>query len=312
MNNREDARLQSAFDAVRHDAQDLPTPELQARARAQFLAEAQAGSVSSNGDMRHWDQTGALSQSTSVEGERRMKRFYSRRRLIAAMLLGAILAGGFWTSPSLRALAQSVIDFFVPGSSDRQPTSVLVNSEPISRDMRDMSYPLRLEDVMRWTRDDLLYPTFLPDGYHFARGRYESNAAALEMAFDCDNPWRLVIREFPSERPFTITDIGASAVIEDVPIRDTVGQYVRGWWKVEFDRGDVIPTPGGAPREVPASNVWDDELPWHQVVWREDDVNIWLTTSGASFGDQPDPCRLTKADFVAIAEGMQPFSTLRD
>jgi hypothetical protein len=311
MNNPEHDRLQSAFDTARRAVQEAPTLEQQANARAHFLAEAQARSVSANGDMRHRDQTGALSLPASKEGERRMNRFYNRRaRLIAAVLLGLLLAGGFWASPSLRAVAQTVIDFFQPRSSDRQPSSVLVNATPIGM---EIPYPLRLEDVMRWARADLRFPTFLPDGYHFAGARYESNGAGLEMAFDCAPPWRLLIVEFPSTRPLTITDIGASAVIEDVPIRGTVGQYVRGWWRAEFDRNAAIPTPGGKPREVPATNVWDNEMQWHQLVWREDGVNLWLMTSGAILdSDQPDSCRLTKEDFAAIGDGMQPFSTLRD
>ncbi len=43
-----------------------------------------------------------------------MNRFYRRNRLIAAVLLGMILAGGFWATPSLRVLAQELINFFIP------------------------------------------------------------------------------------------------------------------------------------------------------------------------------------------------------
>jgi hypothetical protein len=309
MNNPED-RLQSAFDAARNAAQGMPTAEQQARVRAQFLTQVQGfeAGVSSNGDMRHRDQTGALSVSETVQGERRMKRFYTTRRarLIAAILLGLILAGGFWgASPSLRALAQTVIELFERGSSDSQPSSVFVGPEPPEP---ENPYPLSMDEVIAKTAFNLRVPTFIPERYQFEGARSLIGGSGVELFYNCEPPYSVIITEIATSDPFTPTEVGASAVIEDVPIRDVIGQYVRGAWRTEVDRA-LLPTPGGEPvdaREIPATRVWSNEENWHQLFWYEDGISFMVITGGGILGnDTPNPCALTKEDFVALALGME-------
>jgi hypothetical protein len=313
MNNPEQDRLQSAFDAARKAAQGMPTSEQQARARAQFLSEAGTQSVSMNGDMRHRDQTGVLSASTSEsrEGERRMKRFFTTRRtrLIAAVLLGLILAGGFWASPSLRALAQTVIDFFTR-TDDSQPSSVFVGGVPPEE--WENPYSLTMEELIAKTAFNMRLPTFIPQGYRFAGARSMGGGYGVEMIFHCLDPYSVIITEIPTTDPFTPMEVGESAVIEDVPIRDVIGQYVRGTWRMEVDH-EALPTPGAEAQEVPATRVWTNEENWHRLFWYEDGISFMVSTGGGIFGsDTLSPCDLTKADFVAMAQGLEPRFPLNE
>ncbi|MFN8530583.1 MAG: hypothetical protein U0670_18415 [Anaerolineae bacterium] len=65
----------------------------------------------------------------------------------------------------------------------------------------------------------------------------------------------------------------------------------------------------GTPQQVPATRVWENEADWGQLQWRESGINFIVQTGGGIIGnDTPNPCALTKDDYIAIAEGMQPIS----
>ncbi len=306
MNNRPEDRLEAAFGAARAAAGRVPTAEQQANARAQFLAEAKA--VSLDGDMRLRDQTGALSDLTLLEGDQRMKRIYIRRaRLIAAVLLGVIIGGGFWATPSLRAFAQSVFSFFTPAGSDAVATLVPVDGGPRQLAADANPYSLTLDDVTAQV-DFARVPTSLPDGYQFDGAEYRADQQTLYLNYVCDRMWWLTLIEERSDTPMTPVEVGASAKIEDVPIRDTVGQYVRGAWEAMINQiGTAEPSAEGPVVSVP--RVWTAVTDWQHLVWREDGINFTLA-SGGSIGriDAPPTCALDKDSFAATALSVQPAS----
>lgn len=315
MSNLNDDRLQTAFDAARQAAQAVPTPEQQARARAQFLLAAR--SVSLEVVVRHTVQTGALSEPMETsEGAKRMNYFYSKRvRWIAAALLAVIVAGGFWASPALRALAQSVIDFFTPAETDTQSGSVYIgNTDPDAPGGVYVDpFRLSLDDVVAGANFDVRLPSFMPDALHLKGALLSDDRERVEMIYECTAPWSLLIAQWHVDQSMPLLEVGASAVIEDVPIRDEVAQYVRGMWRYEVDP-ETMAQQSDKVGEVPATRVWTNDSPWQWLAWREDGINFTITTAGFDMNaplDEPNPCLLTKADYVAIAQGLQPASLLK-
>jgi hypothetical protein len=296
-------RLDAAFDAARTVIQALPPPEQHARVREQFLAEAR--SVSPDRVMRLRDQTGALSDLTLIEGERHMNRFYARQtRLIAAVLFGVIVAGGFWATPALRAFAQSVLGFFTPAESDAVVTQVPAEGNTYST---SNPYAVTLDQVA--TRVDFArLPTSLPEGYQFGAASYVAEQQKVGITYVCNDLWMLTLIEQTSETPAAPQEVGASANIIDVPIRETTGQYVRGVWETPSDVDTVEPDIEGEMISVP--QVWNENTEWQQLVWREDGINFTLTSNGTMVNGDSTTCALDKDDFAAVALSLQPASTI--
>lgn len=309
MNNHPEDHLQTAFNAARSAVRGIPGEDVKARARERFLLEA--STVSLNSDMRHRTQTGALSDLSTIQsGERRMNRLHSRRaRLIAAVLLGALLAGGFWAMPSLRTLAQEIINFFMRVETDTQTISVLVNNDPVPSDEVYVDpYNLTLDEIVALASFDVRLPTYVPRIMGFKGALVSEGSQRVELRYGCK--WDLLIVQTKAAEPAPPFEVGVSAVIEDVPIRDTVGQYVRGMWRYEI-ASDVRSNLGDGFEEVPATRVWSNDLQWHRLAWREDGINFSIMTASGSLSiDHPSSCQLTKDDYVAIVEGLRPASEI--
>ena len=241
-----------------------------------------------------------------------MKRIYSTRtRLVAAVLLGVIVAGGFWATPSLRALAQEIIDFFTQTETDEQPSTVFVGSGLAAPEEEYVDpYTLSLDEIAAQAGFDVFLPTYIPDIMNFKGGLVSHGGQRVEMIYDCSTPWSLMIAQLKVDDLATPLEVGASAVIEAVPIRDSIGQYVQGMWQYDV-APEIIENQGEAIEEVPVTRVWVNELAWKRLLWREDGINFTIMTAGGIMNnDTLSPCALTKADYVAIAEGLQPASTI--
>ncbi|MFN8530582.1 MAG: hypothetical protein U0670_18410 [Anaerolineae bacterium] len=239
MNHRpeqeDDPRLRSAFEAARADAERFPSPESQRRAREAFLHSARLTPVSPNGHVRHNDQVGAPPEVTkqTKSGERPMLHRFSRpTRLIAAVLLGVIMAGILWTSPTLRALTQEILDFFIPAATDTQPDSVFVSGGPPPPDTSAMT-ALTLDAVVDGALFEIWLPTYLPHPYQFEGGEVLRAGQNIDLRYACREPWTLLIEQAISDEPPIPFEVGASAVIEEVSIHDVIGQYVRGMWQYQ-------------------------------------------------------------------------------
>lgn len=312
MSKRPDDQVQAAFDAARAEAEQMPSADVQARVRAQFLSEARGESVSPNGVARLIEQEGALPELTVQERKPEMSRRTLRFvRVAAAALLGVMVVGGLlWASPSLRALAQEIINFIVQGE-DEQPSIIFVGGDS---DPEWMHPPeLTLEEIVAQTEFDMRVPTFMPTLYRFMYAIYFSDGVTPVLYYDCPyDPWAIMIVQDMGEKDSPV-EVGASAVIEEVPIRDTVGQYVRGFWRIRVDEAvrreqEAVAREQNEAVGVPATMVWSNEIEHQQLAWREDGINFRIQTAGFSSGDTRNPCPLTKEDYVAIAEGLKPAS----
>ena len=89
-----------------------------------------------------------------------------------------------------------------------------------------------------------------------------------------------------------------------MPIRDTIGQYVRGFWDVQTDQIDTT----DPHAIVSVTQVWKEDTTWQQLVWREDGVNFTLTTHGTVESGNATSCALDQDDFAAVAQSLQPVA----
>ncbi len=157
---------------------------------------------------------------------------------------------------------------------------------------------------------DLWLPSYMPPSMHLKGARVSDDAERVEMIYECTEPWSVMIAQWHVDQAMPLLEVGASAVIEDVPIRDTMAQYLRGMWQYEYDPDQqASASQSETMQEIPATRVWTNDSPWQWLVWREDGINFTITTAGFDMNadaDHPSPCMLDKADYVAIAEGMQP------
>ena len=311
MNKRSDDQLEAVFEAARAEAKQMPSAEAQGRARAQFLSEAMGESVSPNGVARLTEQEGALPELTVAEEKQMMShRILRFVRVAAAALLGAILVSGLlWASPSLRALAQEIINFFVP-VDDEQASVVFVHGDTVPNWMSPASWSLK--EIVTLTDFDMRVPTFMPETYQFTHASYASDGVTPILYYECRfTPWSIMIwQNVGDENPSF--EVGESAVIEAVSIHDTIGQYVRGFWSFHVD-DEVRSEREAVAREldeavgVPATMMWSNEINHQQLTWREDGI-IFTITTATMISDGRNPCPLTKEDYVAIAEGLRPAS----
>lgn len=241
-----------------------------------------------------------------------MNRTYKHARLLAAVMLGVILAGGFWVTPSLRALAQEIIDFIVLGSSDSVHERTWV-SAPVYDQESVNPYPLTRDELIAEADFDVRLPTFLPTSYQFAGAATvgSSDPVAL-LSYQCQEagslgviPWSVAILQRRSDDTIQSFEVGASAVIEPVAIHDAIGEYVRGTWH------GVIPVEqiGSGGGEVDVQRQWINDTEFQYLKWQADGIFFTIRTSSGNALRVAEPlCALTKDDYVAIAEGLQPAS----
>jgi hypothetical protein len=317
MNHQTDDRLQAAFEAMRTAEAQLPSADQHTRARQQFLSEA----VSANGIVGHNDQGSAPLDLTIQSGDERMNRkTFRTTRLIAAVLLGVLLAGGFWALPGLRALAQEIISFFVVTESDEQPSSFFVGNPAEDAGEYVDPYTQTLDEVVAQASFDVRLPTFIPRTLTFKGASYRSDPEIVEMIYECrGTPYSYNIMQSHTSEDVPQMEVGPSAVIEEIPIRETVGQYVHGWWRVEVDEAVEAAAreqQGSEPgvREIPATLVWWNEMDFQQMFWSEDGINFSIRTWSGNMDNDINyaaVCCIDQDAYAAIADGLHPASQIQ-
>lgn len=243
-------------------------------------------------------------------------------RLIAAVLLGVLLAGGFWASPGLRALAQEIIEFFIT-TEDEQPSSVFVGEEPPAQTSEPYvdPYTQTIEAVAAQVEAfEVRLPTFIPRSLTFKGATYRPYPQGIEMIYECrGTPFSFMISQYLASEDETQLEIGESAVIEEVTIHDTSGQYVKGWWITHVDYASVEAAreaaleSGEGPVEVPATLVWSNELEFHRLSWTEDGINFSVATNSGIMSNDVDHasvCRIDRDVLAEIANGLLPASQI--
>ncbi|MBC7870557.1 MAG: hypothetical protein H7Y09_06930 [Chitinophagaceae bacterium] len=225
-----------------------------------------------------------------------------------------ILTIAILTIPPLHAIAQEIINFFIPATSDISNVELHVGGpDPSPLDDR---YPLSLEALTEQVEFEILLPTFMPQPYTFDGASYDPERQSVFLNYRCAGPWAIGISQHRTTENvdnFYRNEVGASAEIEQVTIGTAIGQYVRGAWIVEVDpnvrqQADEI----GTAITVMTESVWTNDSQWQRLDWYTDSTLYSILTSGGLMENTENNyqvCLLEKEDFVEIARGLQPASS---
>ncbi len=295
MNNPLDEALKTISD------QTPPSPN-QSTIRAAFLANArqmrQQESVSPQPPVRHRDWKASFSRRNERKGVRPMTNF--RRIAIAAALLILLITGV--------VVAQEIINFFTHSTSD-QGTAQLYYDPPTPGPEPDYT-PLTEQEAVAAASFTVMLPTHIPANYHFDGALVSPDAQYVELSYACSSrPWAFIITErLTSEASVQAISqtVGASAVIENIPVGAVIGQYVRGAWLPtgDVDLSDNNIAPGTS---VPRDTIWDNTSFFQQLVWYADGISYQMMTSGYIGGEDhtnSGQCGLDKAAYIAVANSM--------
>lgn len=288
--NESNQPIETSLEALR----DVPPPMQQAHHRAAFLEQARTLRVSSAPLVRLERVNGH-----SPKEERRMTAQSLRRTVLLIALFTALLVAG-------GVLAQEIIEFFTQGEDDT--TTIEVYFEPITDSEIMTPFPHYLQELTYQAGFDVYIPTYLPGGYSFAGSTGSRSNHSAAIIYECQG-WQIGIGQLHvplAEAPRN--EVGASAIIETIPLGENTGQYIRGTW---LDH-PVLWNSSEAPVTVNAE--WTNDTDFQSLVWYQDDTFISIHTLGFSDSRElfaADGCTLDKDDYVAIAYSLQSASLLQ-
>jgi hypothetical protein len=193
-----------------------------------------------------------------------------RRKLAVAAASLALTFGLFATVPPLRALAQSLIDYFVPSDPPVGPPEPGTYPESIFVDTIEDAEAIAGFDAREWTADGftIIHVSAAEGLVHILYERVGDRGNLVSLIQFRDG----VLAETEPVPP--------TEHIQPIVVNGVEGQFVTGGW-VQPTGGDVT---------------WIEEH-WRQAYWREDGINYHLRVSSTLARDA--------SDTVAIAESLK-------
>lgn len=280
-----DQDIQEIFDTLN---EQIPAPQRRDAHRAALLEEANR--VSSDVFVRLNDQ------KTATKGKNSMKFRYMM--LIAAIL---VLAGA--------TLASQIIDLIVPGDDDTRTIELFYDPAPMTATPID-TMVLPTLDPANINSGDMPYTPIIPEQlterYELFSSEYFDIDGMHISEYRCPGNWGLYFTQTPITdeelEDYQPLEVGASAEVITVDINGAQGQYVRGFWVVQRDD----PLSEDEPR-AEATMVWNNDIPFHELVWIKDGFIYNIHTSSGSTGEyRPTPCELTMEELVEVAIEITP------
>lgn len=209
------------------------------------------------------------------------------------------------------AVAQQIIQFFAPDDDDKNQTTVYFEPQP-DFDGHEEAYLLPTLDELAPSLPFVpRLPAALPTGYELETTHFDDKAQQLETIYVCNagRDWGFSVIQRPisaaelAELP--PMNVGASAVVEDVLIGDTPGQYVHGMWLVSVDVDDATHLPESAQ----ANMQWSNDAPAFTLRWHADGMLYSIISAiGGSHLPENTRCLLDKDAVVATADSLAPYS----
>ncbi len=205
---------------------------------------------------------------------------------------------------------QDIIDFFIPSEDDTRETVVYPINPGDEETMDDEDQlPLTTDEAIAQADFDVRLPEFMPRGYSFSGATYNAERQSVWMNYTCSSYGMGIYQQVMTREAAeaAIIEVGPDAQIIDVPVADTIGQYVRGFWFVsDYDTTAGFDEAGG----IPAEAVWVENSDFQRLIWYTDGVIYTIQTSAgrATIADHmpANECMLDIDDYAAIANSMYP------
>ncbi|MBN1428476.1 MAG: hypothetical protein JXB07_08825 [Anaerolineae bacterium] len=180
------------------------------------------------------------SKTQPEKGDFPMKASSVRVRYIiaTAALVMTLLSAVLLFTPQGRAWAQTVLGFFTRAESDVLPVETPVPGTDTPDTL--WIFNLSISEVEQQAGFDVLEPAWLPEGLAFTGALYEAESHMVRVSYSLQdfgtngvNLTEEPIPEGSEECELCGQVVGASALIETVPIGDVMGQYVPGVWQAD-------------------------------------------------------------------------------
>jgi hypothetical protein len=235
-----------------------------------------------------------LVAGTNPQGEK-MNSTNPRRmsRLALATLAVLTLFALAFASPQGRALAQTVLQFFVRADHDRYPLQPWQMTPP-AQTSTESPFPFSVQDAESRAAYDVFSPVEVPAGMVFVGAGYDEKYHVVSQAFGQNadyielSLWQQPLEHYQAcgditqicENILAANFVGASAYIEPVQLDNGLtGEYLEGVWELT-DNGPV----------------WNPTPFSKMLRWQTDTMIFKLVYNGMD---------LTRDDLVALANSIR-------
>ncbi len=203
---------------------------------------------------------------------------------LVLMLLVGIALG----SASLQALAEQFSHYFLPSNSDQTTIQLPTPSAPTN-----VVAGLTIAEAESLAGFPAHLPARLPAGFSFQQALFQPVRQAIVLEYAAKSP-SLVLRITQRLASQEFQSIGAGALVELVEIGSSVGEYVRGGWRIpevesEFETGPA--------RQA----TWDSQAEIQFLRWQRDGRLYEIIFGG---GTPETSQSLEKEDLITLAESI--------
>ncbi|MBC8496283.1 MAG: hypothetical protein H8D37_01355 [Chloroflexi bacterium] len=197
-------------------------------------------------------------------------------------------------TPTLEAVAQRLMQFFLPTISDQ--TILQITLEETAGPTQN--FLLTISEAENLAGFAVREPVSLPEGYTLSGAIYNPDRNAIVLNYLSEIPGqslRILQRLLHEE----YQQIGASAVVDIVQIGEVNGEYVTGAWTIPEVESAIEVTEFG--QTAPLQATWDPEAEIQMLRWGENEMLFEIIFGG---GNPNNPGYLTKSDLISLAESM--------
>jgi|GEM_PF-2689403 len=216
----------------------------------------------------------------------------------------------------LGTLAQEAISqFFNQLASNNQSSTITVDIEPTAVSETIYVTPQSVPEVQSEVDFQIGLPAELR-GFIFSDATtYEFDGVHQVALFyimpgDTTQGRNLVIKQSSASDDLSPSEVGANAIIEQVQIRDVLGEYTRGYWRLAED--PTVIAQQGTEHTLEISQVWDNSIGFQFLRWEADGVRYEIMFQESYNAMLPNyesdptvPGLLGRDDLIAIAASIR-------
>jgi hypothetical protein len=203
---------------------------------------------------------------------------------------------GTLAMPSLQAVAQQIMHYFIPAQKDQRSIEVTV---PYPGDSGDFGTPAYFSLSLTQAQAKVDFPLTqiqqLPSVWAFSGAHYEASLNSITLRYQV-NGSTLYLTERPTDAVEEYSSVGASAPVETVTVGEVAGEYVQGGWHLTSEGNSPMKT--GVPgTQVSLEIFWDPDLPQQTLRWEREGIVYEIRFAGKSL--------LSKQALIEIAESIK-------